>query len=62
LMANVAHSGKQAKQKVAVTEFVPAQQKVMLIAQDLPASKNVKIHRAQIHFLERSGNVVVKNQ
>jgi hypothetical protein len=61
-MASVAHSDKQAKQKVAVTEFVPAQQKVMHTAQDQPASKNVKIHRAQIHFPERSGNVAVKNQ
>ena len=61
-MANVAHSGKPAKQKVAATEFVPAQQKVMHTAQDQLASKNVKIRHAQIHFLERSGNVAAKNQ
>ncbi len=61
-MASVAHSDRPAKLKAAAIEFDQEQKKVMRIAQDQPALKNVKIHRAQIHFLERSGNVAGKNQ
>jgi hypothetical protein len=34
----------------------------MHTAQDLLELKNVKTHHVQTHFLERSGDVVVKNQ
>jgi hypothetical protein len=62
LTASVVHLAKKDKLKVAEIEFGQALKKAMLIAQDLLELKNVKTHHAQIHFLEKSGNVVAKNQ
>ncbi len=56
------HMAKLVKRRTVGQGFVLVQQKVTDTAQDLLELKNVKTRNAQIHFLERSGNVVVKNQ
>ena len=61
-MVDADHMVKLVKRKTVGQGFVLVQQKVTDTAQDLLELKNVKTRRVQIHFLERSGDVVVKNQ
>ena len=61
-MASVVRLVKRDKQKEAEIGSVREQKKVMLIAQDLQELRNVKTRHVQTHYLEKSGNVVVKNR